>query len=108
MEDRIIQLETLSAMQDETIRQLNEEIYQQQRDIAGMRERLAKLEAKLAEMAAGEEIAVLPPLYFNSGLHTRGRLINRGRRFASDITIDPNNFRNTCYARYHGIPRVVL
>lgn len=59
-------------------------------------------------IASGEEIAVLPPLYFNPKMHTRGRLINRGRRFASDITIDPNNFRNTCYARYHGIPRVVL
>jgi hypothetical protein len=59
-------------------------------------------------IASGEDIAVLPPLYFNPKLHTRGRLINRGRRFASDITIDPNNFRNTCYARYHGIARVVL
>ena len=65
MEERIIQLETLSAMQDETIRQLNEEIYQQQRDLVGLREQLAKLEEKLANLATGQEIAgnERPPHY---------------------------------------------
>ena len=65
MEERIIQLETLSAMQDETIRQLNEEIFQQQQDLTKLRARLELLEKKVAELDEPGQIAgnERPPHY---------------------------------------------
>ena len=65
MEERIIQLETLSAMQDETIRQLNDEIFRQQQDMATLRARLGRLEKKIAELAEPDQIAgnERPPHY---------------------------------------------
>lgn len=65
MEERIIKLETLSAMQDETIGKLNEEIFRQQQDIARLRRRLETIEAKLSEIGEPEEIAgnEKPPHY---------------------------------------------
>lgn len=50
MEKRIIQLETLSALQDETIARLNEEIYRQQQDIGRVQRRLKLIEEKLAAL----------------------------------------------------------
>jgi uncharacterized coiled-coil protein SlyX len=65
MEERIIQLETLSALQDQTISSLNEEIFRQQRDISKLRNRLDELEEKLQEFAQPQQIAgnERPPHY---------------------------------------------
>ena len=61
----MIQLETLSAMQDETIRQLNEELFRQQQDMAKLRARIERLEKKIAELDDPEPIAgnERPPHY---------------------------------------------
>ncbi len=56
----------------------------------------------------GQRTLKLPPLYFSKRLHTRGRVVNKGRRFARDITIDPSRMTNTCYANYHGLKKVAL
>lgn len=65
MEERIIQLETLSALQDQTIQSLNEEIYRQQQDISRLRDQLEKLEKKMLELGDSEQIAGIerPPHY---------------------------------------------
>ncbi|MCF7849940.1 MAG: SlyX family protein [Kiritimatiellales bacterium] len=65
MEERLIKLETLSAMQDETIAKLNGEIYQQQQDIARLRRRMEELEQRLGEMEEPGEIGgnEKPPHY---------------------------------------------
>ena len=65
MEERIIQLETLSAMQDEAIANLNTELFRQQQDAAQLRKRIERLEQKLVEMNEPEEIAEneRPPHY---------------------------------------------
>jgi len=65
MEKRIIQLETLSAMQDETLGKLNEEIFRQQQDIARLQRRIEAIEQKMANLADPEEIAgnEKPPHY---------------------------------------------
>ncbi|HEY5620977.1 MAG TPA: SlyX family protein [Pontiella sp.] len=51
MEERIIQLESLSAMQDETIRNLHNELFEQQKELGRLRARLEQMEQKLAELA---------------------------------------------------------
>ena len=65
MEERINKLEALSAMQDGTIGELNQEIFRQQQDTAQLRRRIATLEAKLAEIGEPGEIAgnEKPPHY---------------------------------------------
>lgn len=65
MKERIIQLESLSALQDETIRQLSEEIFRQQRDIANLRMQLEKLKDKITQLGDPEQIAgnERPPHY---------------------------------------------
>ncbi|VGO21168.1 SlyX family protein [Pontiella sulfatireligans] len=65
MEERIIQLETLAALQDETIASLNQEIFRQQQDMAQLRRRLQTLENKLTELGQTEEIGgnEKPPHY---------------------------------------------
>ena len=65
MEERIIQLETLSALQDETLATLNKEIFRQQQDILHLKRRLDSLEQKLTEFAPGNEIGgnEKPPHY---------------------------------------------
>jgi len=65
MEKRIIKLETLAAMQDETIAKLNEEIFRQQQDIARVQRRIETLETKLSELDQPGEIAgnERPPHY---------------------------------------------
>ena len=65
MEERIIQLETLSALQDQTIQSLNGEVFRQQKDIARLQNQLDKLEKKILEQADAEQIAgnERPPHY---------------------------------------------
>jgi len=65
MEERIIKLETLSAMQDGTIGELNAEIFRQQQDMTRLRRRIETLETKLAAIGDPEEIAgnEKPPHY---------------------------------------------
>ncbi len=65
MEERIIKLETLSAMQDETIATLNHELFRQQQDVLRLKQRIESLEQKLAEFAPGDEIGgnEKPPHY---------------------------------------------
>ena len=65
MEKRIIQLETLSAMQDEAIASLNTEIFRQQQDAAQLRQRIGLLEKKLDDMKPADEIGdnERPPHY---------------------------------------------
>ncbi|HEY5652855.1 MAG TPA: SlyX family protein [Pontiella sp.] len=57
MEKRIIQLETLVTLQDETIQSLNIEIFRQQKDIAQLRRQLEVFEKKIEEMQNSQEIA---------------------------------------------------
>ena len=65
MEERIIQLETVSAMQDEAIASLNIEIFRQQQDAVQLRQKLELLEQKLVDMNDPEEISgnERPPHY---------------------------------------------
>jgi SlyX protein len=65
MEERIIQLETLSALQDQTIQSLNQEIFRQQKDLSNLRNQLEKLEKKIFELGDTEQIGGIerPPHY---------------------------------------------
>ena len=65
MQERIIKLETLAAMQDETINRLNEELFRQQQDIARLRRHIEIIEQKMAEFGDPEDIAgnERPPHY---------------------------------------------
>jgi uncharacterized coiled-coil protein SlyX len=57
MDERIIQLERLSAIQEKTLHDLNEELYRQQQDIVRLQSRVAELEERLAEFGEPGEIA---------------------------------------------------
>jgi uncharacterized coiled-coil protein SlyX len=57
MEERINQLETLAALQDETIAALNAELFRQQRDLAGLQRRIETLEKKVGQLAQPGEIS---------------------------------------------------
>ncbi len=65
MKERIIQLETLSALQDQSIASLNTEIFRQQQDATKLRQRIEQLEQKIADIQGPEEIAgsERPPHY---------------------------------------------
>lgn len=65
MEERIIQLETLTTLQDQTIQSLSDEVYRQQIDMARLRNQLEKLEKKLLELGEAEQIGgnERPPHY---------------------------------------------
>lgn len=65
MKERIIQLESIAAMQDETIASLNSELFRQQQDIARLQRRVEVLEQKLSEIKPSEDIAEneKPPHY---------------------------------------------
>jgi uncharacterized coiled-coil protein SlyX len=65
MQERIIQLETLAALQDETIGKLNEELFRQQQDIARLQRRIEAIEQTLAEFGDPELVAEneRPPHY---------------------------------------------
>lgn len=57
MEARIIKLELLSAMQDETIKSLSMELFQQQKETGQLRRRVEALEKKVAERSEPDQIA---------------------------------------------------
>lgn len=57
MSDRINQLESLFAQQDNTIAQLNSEVFRQQQDIAALCQRIKRLEKKMEELELPKEIA---------------------------------------------------
>lgn len=65
MQERIIKLETLAAMQDETIEKLNGELFRQQQDVARLQRRIDALEEKIADLDPSGEIAgnERPPHY---------------------------------------------
>ncbi len=65
MEERIIKLESLAAQQDQTIGELNREIFRQQQDISKLKSRISRLEEKLAARLESEQIAgnERPPHY---------------------------------------------
>jgi len=65
VEKRIIKLETLSAIQDETLRELNEELFRQQQDLARLQRRIEAIEQKMAELGDPEPVAgnERPPHY---------------------------------------------
>lgn len=65
MEEQIINLEIISALQDETIAKLHEEIYQQQKDQAMLIRRIEKLEQKVANIDEQDPIGAneRPPHY---------------------------------------------
>ena len=54
MEDRINQLESLSALQDRTIAQMNGEIFRQQRQIALLQQRLLAMEKRVKQFEQPE------------------------------------------------------
>lgn len=64
-EERIIKLESLLAMQDETIDTLNKELYRQQQDLTRLQQRLEILEQKLADLNEPDPIGgnERPPHY---------------------------------------------
>jgi uncharacterized coiled-coil protein SlyX len=57
MDERINQLESLAALQDNTIAALNAEIVRQQHDIAALQRRIATLEQKMDQISQPNEIA---------------------------------------------------
>ncbi|MBT8042193.1 MAG: SlyX family protein [Pontiella sp.] len=57
MEDRINQLEALSAQQDATLQSLHQELFRQQQDLAALRRHVALLEQKIARMENEDSIA---------------------------------------------------
>ncbi len=57
MKERFNQLESLLALQDDTIAALNTEVFHQQRDIAALQRRIAALEERLEQLAEPGEIA---------------------------------------------------
>jgi uncharacterized coiled-coil protein SlyX len=65
MEERIIQLESLAALQDKTIGTLNEELFRQQQDIARLQRRIEAIEQKMAELGDSEPVGgnERPPHY---------------------------------------------
>lgn len=65
MDDRIVNLEALVAMQDETIANLSKEIYRQQQDMQRMTLRVGLLEQKVQELKESPEIGghEKPPHY---------------------------------------------
>ncbi len=57
MEERINQLESLTALQDNTISELNTEVFRQQQDIRRLQQRLDDLENRVEELKAPDRIA---------------------------------------------------
>ena len=65
MQERIIKLESIAAMQDETLSRLSAELFRQQQDISGLKRQIETLKQRLAEVGdpggiAGNE---KPPHY---------------------------------------------
>ena len=65
MNERIVNLETLVAMQDETIAGMSKELYRQQQELQRMAMRFELLEQKVQELKEAPEIGgnEKPPHY---------------------------------------------
>ncbi len=65
MEERINQLESLAALQDETIARLSDELYRQQQDVFQLQRRLQAVEQRMTALKNAEQIAgnEKPPHY---------------------------------------------
>lgn len=57
MKERINKLESLVALQDNTIAQLNSEVFRQQQDITRLGQRIEVLEKKLEQLEMPDRIA---------------------------------------------------
>lgn len=57
MEERINQLESLTALQDNTIAELNTEVFRQQQDIRRLQQRIEAIEKKLEQLKEASDIA---------------------------------------------------
>ncbi len=57
MEERVDQLESLVALQDDTIAALNTEVFRQQQDLAALLRRITALEKRIEQLADPDEIA---------------------------------------------------
>lgn len=65
MQERIIQLENLAALQDQTISELNKEVFRQQQDISRLQRRIEIIDKKLTDLKEPDEIGgnERPPHY---------------------------------------------
>jgi uncharacterized coiled-coil protein SlyX len=65
MQERIIKLETLAAMQDETIGKLSQELFRQQQDVVRLQRNIESLTQKIAELEGSGPVAgsERPPHY---------------------------------------------
>ncbi len=57
MEERINQLEALSALQDDAIQNLHQELFRQQQELTQLRQHVALLQQKLARLQEPDPIA---------------------------------------------------
>ena len=57
MKERLNQLESVVALQDNTIHQLHDEMFRQQQDISRLLRRVEALESRIGELDASEEVA---------------------------------------------------
>ena len=65
MQNRLTKLESLFALQDQTIAELNHELFRQQQEISRLKQHVAVLAEKLSSFESPEEIAgnEKPPHY---------------------------------------------
>jgi uncharacterized coiled-coil protein SlyX len=65
MQERIIKLETLAAMQDETLGKLNEELFRQQQDITRLTRHIETLRQRITEIGDPDPVggSERPPHY---------------------------------------------
>ena len=57
MKERLNQLESVVALQDNTIHQLHDEMFRQQQDISRLLRRVEALESRIGELDASEGVA---------------------------------------------------
>jgi len=65
MQERVTKLETLFALQDQTLTELHQELFKQQQEITHLKQQILLLSEKLALLEPSEEIAgnEKPPHY---------------------------------------------
>jgi len=65
MQKRLTKLESLSALQDQTLTELNQELFRQQQEIAQLKQQMILFSEKLSMFGSPEEIAgnEKPPHY---------------------------------------------
>ena len=54
------------------------------------------------------ETVALPALFFNEERNTEQGTVNVGVYFSRDITVQPDHWRNQCFAKAHGVTAVAL